>query len=636
MADKIEDKAPETQSDGRYSTVELYLQRSIDPVRDIPDKWTQGWDALSDRRAAWADAKRHYNGYIKDKVRTKGRANFHFHKLFPVIETAAARFAISYFGNTPFVHVDPANARSVDSAPRMESTLQHFYDLAPEFYMSTMRLVKYTGLFGTGFRLPSWRREFRTVRREVPVVISGYQVGTEMQESEELVYEGLAFDVFDPTEIVIDPWARTLGEARWAIIQQYVPIETIVRRAESGVYDLGKVMDIPLNGSGQEEVEYQTRQKELGYTTPEMDEGMVRLQHLITPEKVQTVANQAVTIRDTKSWLDLPMMPFVQAIQTIDIDTPYPVSMAGVVLPNQKMSSVLVNTALDVVLQNAHHSWKYKQHIDPNYLISVPNQRIPVRQMDDVDVIQTPELKTDILAMKQMLDANLEEAIGYFGPQKGYSAQRQTATSDAIFQEEGGKRIMYDVMTFERTALVPEAKIAVALIQRYMPDTLEVAIHGGEGQMFEEFTRDMVNGQFNFRVSGASTAINRAVVQKQMIELYSISKDATQFVRMPEGQLVPVPVLDQYQALREMYQSIGHKSTDRILYRPEIFGIPLNNGILQQYGLPQVPGLDQMPVRPGSEGKMGQQPPRPNPRSNNVTDLGAVRSANQQPALRAV
>ena len=79
--------------------------------------------------------------------------------------------------------------------------------------------------------------------------------------------------------------------------------------------------------------------------------------------------------------------------------------------------------------------------------------------MGDVDIMQMPEMKQDIMALMAMLEANSEETTGYFGTQKGVATDIRTATSDAIFQQEGNLRIKYDIQTFEQLALIPEAKM---------------------------------------------------------------------------------------------------------------------------------------------------------------------------------
>jgi hypothetical protein len=628
--------ATEVSTGPTNRTVRDWLQIKQEPEKVIRARYEMSKRALSERHARWRKIRNAYHGYVADTAKQKGRANFHYHKIFPLIEMEAARFMLNYFRHDPFVTVTPTNSETVESAQRHEEVIQHYLEHCPSWYLEKLRLVKYTGLYGCGFEMPSWRTTKRKVRKNVNITMAGTVVGTDQVEVEDVVYDGLWFKTISPTDVFPYPYAANISTVPWVVVVEFVHIQDILDRAQQGIFDEAQVNKIPLNGHLQEEWEFRRHYSDLGHSTPDSDEELICLQHMFTRDRFQTLANDKVVIRDEPNIFWHGEIPMVQGVKTLDPDSFWPIGSGWPKMPNQKMLSLFMNTMIDNVLSSQWQSWKYKAgRVNPNYLLSMPNHRIPVKEMDDVEVIQPPEMKQDIALLKTMVEAGDDELMGYFGAQKGYSQQRQTATSDAIFQSEGNQRIQYDVMTLENLTLIPEARMISKLVQQFMPEEMDVRINGPGGYQFHRLSADQVRGEFDFKAQGSSEALNRAVVQQQLIELYETSKDAVQHVQMGDGTIVPVPVLDAYQALKELYEGYGRRNTDKLLYRPEVFGLPLNNELLNSYGLPSIPGLDQLQRNPQTGALRNQQsggtPLQNMGRSTNVTDI--TRRANAQPMI---
>jgi len=596
--------------DGDISTVAEFLQKkSLDPVDEVKANYNIAEKHLraSGKYEIWEDIFRYYHGYLKSKLSNKLVPNFHMHKLFPAIETSAARFALSYFANTPFITIDPRSRDSVDSAPKLEKTVQYYLENTPDFYLSTMRLVKYCQLYGVAFRVPSWRREKRMVERKVPIFDGDVRIGDERVKREEVIYDGLQLNTYGPTEVFINPFTRYFNKAGWVILEEYVPLKDILDKAKMGFYDIDKVNKIPLNGSGQDNIPYHLRLEAIGQSKPEPDHTVIRLWHQLSNDSIKTIANEQICIRDIDNPIETKRMPIVMASQIIDVDSMYPISQGELILPTQKMFNLLNNASTQVILNNLHPVWKYKiGKVDPDYLVSLPNHKIPMHgnNLDDAEIMNMPEMKSDIMLMLQLLASNMEETVGMFGPQKGYSTQKHTATSDSIFQQEGNKRIEFDVMTLERLALIPEAELIVSLILQNMGDSTSIKVSGSTD--FVDYDPEELRGQYKYKVGGASQAIARGLIHQQLVSLYEISSNAQQYVRMQTGELVPVPVLNVYNGIKELYQSAGHSDIERYLYRTEVFGIPVDSEMFKNFGLNDTPDeIDNLQVNPEATAQPG-------------------------------
>lgn len=603
----------------------LAILKSQDPVRMVLDHVTASKTALFPQRKKWRNQYNAYHGISSLKGKIKGRANLYFRKLYAQIELEAARFITSYFASRPFSTVLPTSGSTVESAQKMEHSLQFYYEHCPSFYLSRQQLVKQTLIYGTSYSVPSWRTERRKVRQYVPVKMHGFDVGMELKEEEQVVYDGLWFDVYGASEVFPYAWPKPGRQIPSYVIEEFIHITELVQRAQDKAYDFGNVMKIPLNSAGQTDAEFRQKMVALGRMEPKLDNDMVRLLHYFTKDRFVTVANDALAIRDISNPHFHNEIPVIQAIKTLDPDSYWPISTAELILPYEKMYNALKNTTIDLAVSGAWPMWKYKAgSIAPSFLQPLPNAKIPVKNMNDVEILQLPETKFDIAAVLLMLQSDIEEATGYFAAQQGRrtpGTSRNTATSDSIFNEQGNIRIAYATESFEEFTLKPEAKQAAKLVQQHMPQNVSMRIGGHGGFDFQDISPGDISGDYDFQVSNGSERINRSVIQQQMINFLGIIGDAQQFVRLPDGQMAPVPLVNNYEYIKSVVNNWDRNLTDKVLYRPEIFGIPLTNDLLGQFNLPAVPGLDQLHQQPGT----GARGNVPFTRAGNLTSVNPGR-----------
>ena len=610
------------------NTLGSYISIKKDPIVMVREKYNIAYSHNSKQRLLLNKLYQAYHGYVKDSARSKGRANFHYHKMFQAVETEVARFMVNYFSHDPYASVIPNKGAAVNSAKAMEEVLQYYYEHSPNFFLSRLRMIKYASLFGYGWCVPSWQKDEMKVKVRKKVKLYGMDVGEIEEEELQIIYEGLQFDVYSPTEVFTDPMAKTPNKMRWAMVEDWVPAEELAEKANQGIYDKAAVNRIPLNGSGQEQIEYQNRVDSLGYVRPDEDISMVRLWSYFEANRWITVANDDTIIRDEENPYDHKQIPLIMGMKTVDIDSFFPIGTGKVILPTQKMVNVVVNSAIDSVISSNHPIWKHKSHIDPNGLASLPNKRIRVRQMDDVEIMRMPETKQDIYQLKNTLEESINESTGYYNQQFGGGSPNTTATGAQINNDQGNQRIQYDVMVFEELYLVKEAKMCTKIIQQMIPEGQEFRIAGQGGMNFANYSAEDIRGEFKTR--GSSEAINKAVVQQQLINFFNMSNQATQYVTMPTGEVVPVPVLDTYNALKDIYEGFGRKDTYKLLLRPELFGIPISNEVLGQFGLPPIPGLEGKQSNPLTGGFGGPTVnPKTLPSSTNETQI--TRNATQLP-----
>ncbi|MEW6014168.1 MAG: hypothetical protein AB1690_02475 [Candidatus Zixiibacteriota bacterium] len=559
-------------------TLGAYVIAKTDPVKKVREAYQLAKECQRTRRDQWTEIYLNYHGYLREKFKKLRRSNFHYHKIFPQVELEASRMTIGQFSHKPFVSVQPSNGTAFDIAQNRERVLQYYFEHCPAWYLTSQRLLKYTLLYGCGFRIPSWKRIKRKTEKVIDLEIYGYRYKEKIMV-EETVYDGLWFEVLSPTEVFPHPHGLTLEEKPWVIIEQFLPAQHLLEMAQSGAFDLSKVKQIPLNMSGQNEIQYYMRQSQMGYEQPKPDEGIIRLQHFIADDHFITLANDETIIRDVDNFYYHKTKPIVQGIKTLDPDSFYPIAMAKMILPAQKFGNLLLDMAGDNAIMNNWPIWKHKANVDPNWLISVPNQRIPVEEMDDVDIVRMPEMKQDILQLNALIASSIEETTGYFGPQKGFSPRVHSATSDTIFASQGDQRIQYDGMTYEKCTLLPEAKICASLVEQFMPEQMQVYMDGSaQGGQYQWISKEEICGEFLYRVSGISESIRRAARRADLVELVRLGSQTQQYVRLVTGEVIPAPLQNNRYALKTLYQSFDREDAERFMIPAEVFGIPLDTG----------------------------------------------------------
>lgn len=572
----------------------LQIRTPIDPVRQITEWYETSKRVLEGKRAQWLEFYRLYAGYVDPSKKIKGRANFFFHQIFPQIELEASRYLSSYFTHNPYVQVLPARAQFSDAAKAREQVLQYYYEHAPTHFYETYRFIKYTLLYGCAFRVPTWRKTIGNITKRVPTG-NGQYIEARYQD---VIYDGLHFSTYSPQEVFPHPYSRSINEMPWLVIEEFVHIDELVNRARMGAFDMDAVNKIPLNCDGQDQMAFVRAANTTGEASPDQDPYMIRLLHAYTPDRFMTSANSAVAVRDTDNYFYHRRIPAIMGVKTLDPERLHPIGSVKNIASNQKMMNFTVNHMINQMVRNMDPVWWRNGKVDPRYLISRPNHVILAEKGPgaggDFGIVEMPEMKHDLLVFKDILSQNREETTGYYNTQKGYASGRQTATSDSIFEAQGDKRINADVMAFEELSLIPEAKQCSSLIDQFMPDEIAVRVGGPKGNDFVRQTPADIQGEFDFRVGGITENINRAVQQRQMIELLSVSKDMQQLVQMPTGQLIPMPVLNVYEALQAVWEPTSGASTDKILLPPELFGLPIDNQLFQQYGLPEIPGMNGM------------------------------------------
>ena len=604
---------------------------SIELVRS---RFNYAKTALSTRRETWRDQRNAYHGYVSKSRMKKGRSNIWYHKVFPIVELETARQLVHYMQHKPFVTVLPTSGNNSDGAKNHELAVQHYIEHAPTFFLELLRSLKYTSIYGTAFRLSSWRTKTRAGKKYVPVMFHGMEVGTQQEDFIETVYDGLFFKTYSPYDLFPHPLATHISNAPWVISVDFVRADKLMEDAKLGIYDKGAVDKVPLNGYLQDEWEVLRQQQELGYDGPTSDGQMICLQTYMAEDRFITVANNAQVIKESGNRKGT--IPMAQCVKSLDPDSFWPIGTVKPILPSQKMVNMFTRAIADSTTSTIWPVWKHKSTVNPATLMSLPNHKISVRQMDDVDIIKMPELKHDLLATKFMFEQNMNETHGYYDIQQGNDqGPVRTATSDNIRQAEGGIRIQGDAMIQEELGLIPDAKNISALVQDFMPEEVEIRIVGAGGDsQFQSITQAEIQGEFTFKASGTTNAINRAVAQKHMIDMFSIANNATQYVKMADGQVIPVPVLDTYEALKDIYQDYNRADVDKLLYRPEVFGIPINNNVLAEYGLPPIPGLDANPMtgalsNTGSAGALNGQSTGRNPKRLSDNPVAITQRANE-------
>lgn len=594
-------------------TIAEHIIVKADPKKRIIQRWDDWERSMAQEFPRWEQIYKLYHGYIADKEKNPSKANFHFHQIFPQIEAESARYVMAMMTQMPIVNVTPRGSGTEDSADLMEACLQYYYDICPVFYLKMFQYIKRMRTFGYAWMIPSWKRQTAMVKERQAYLYDGQPTGFfTIEETEQVIYEGLWFDVYSPYEMAVS--RQSEGSGAWQMPMEFLSLDDVLDLAGKDGYEKALIDRIPLNAYKQNSRQFNRLRGVIGKPNLDQDTDVICFQHEITPKRITTLANGEIVVRDIPNPLWKQRLRAVKGFSTVDPDGLESTGSAHQMVTNQKLTNLTNNISINRFVHSASPltlvaGTKATAAAMSGRLIPRAGVAVPVDDVDrSVRYMELPQNQYDAQIIRDVLRQSNQDTTGYYGSQMGNTqdSQGNTATAEQIYNEQAQKRISADVLTFERCSMLPLGRDCADMIMQYMPEGTEVRIGLGQGAGFLAVSPEDVRGEYMFSVTGASESINRAVVQRQMIDFTAIATGLQQYVRDPmTGAIMPVPVLDAYNWAKDICGG-WNKNAEQVLYRPEVFGIPVTNEMFGEFGLPPVQGLEQMQSRPGSENPMRQ------------------------------
>lgn len=530
----------------------------------------------------WRNDFRLYNSYVDMGKRDKRRSNQFIPLCFPLVENATARYVIGIFGVDPIISVLPRGDDDREGAYYQQLCLQYHLEKAGIF-LPMSEVARIMLIFGDAFVIPRWRSEWAEKTVTVPEEFMGVQIGTREETRMENVYDGMWYDVYLPTQIHPDD-GKSIDECRAIVVEDWHTLDELKAWEKQGlvenINEIDSVEPQPAQGAGSEELDARIIYKELGYNSPEGQEGQVRVWKYYADDHWIWVAEGRTPILDQPNPHEHAKKPIVHFPKTPQARRFFSKSAIRPVGRLQHAYNTVFDQIMDRNTQTIH-PWillNERSDINPNRLmVSSPNNVI-MTQGDPRQAVYTheiPQLTGDPLRLLELLKAAFDEATGYFGYQRGNEEQTRTASEAYLLAQGGDMRIRLDLMTYEAYGMQRLAQLSGADIQQFMSQEAKVRLLGQEGAMqFMQVTPDDIQGEYDYRFMGSTAAYNREIDRAQMIEMWNL------FANFPE--------INRHGFLEVMFDAIPtlRQGKEKILMQPQMSpGMTLGMGGQPQSGM---------------------------------------------------
>jgi hypothetical protein len=384
-----------------------------------------------------------------------------------------------------------------------------------------------------------WDSQRRTVTQLVPDPIQmqdgyGNTVGTyqshkEQTQADTLVVDDACCEVRDVRDFFWPSQAANVKTAEYLIDRTWVSYVTLKRMGAQGYY---QNVDKLAPGQGQVQSEVSKRERRLRNVDRTLD--LIEVLEYWTPERVITVGNRTVLLKDRPNPLWNGRLPFVVCSAMPDAFQIPGLSVVEALAQLQEMLWTLQNQRLDVVRMLANLITLIRSDVDdPEAFEWAPEAQWIVEDTAQVDTLKIdPTVANITLQAEGLLKGDLQNIMGGLPMNSGVDSQtvdQQTATGVSIITTIA-QRIIQARKQHYLWAYSHLGKDFLLLYQQYLRDDRVVAILGPQGaKSYRTITPLEIQGDFDVTIDVTTDSLMR---QERRAEAQSLLQIAVQSAPM--------------------------------------------------------------------------------------------------------
>lgn len=498
-------------------------------VEKVVDDFNKADDARKPYEEKWLRFYRFYRNY-KEK-RTDYKSNLFIPYTFSVIETVLPRIISTLFATRPYIGYLPTSSDSVDRAHNMESLVDYQLVQKIGFITVASEWIKEALIYGTGILKVGWQFEESEVIKPEPIKFLGISLGsrptltTDITKDEPLVE---SIDIFD---FYASPGATDIDSADYVIHKVVRSKAYLKKMEERGIYS--NIDDIEDESA---ETGIDTRMGEIGESSG--DKKGVTLYEYWTDDRVITVANKSVVIRNIENPYWYRRKPFIRIVDTIDPHNFYGIGEIEPIEDLQASLNTIRNMRMDNINLIINRMFTILRHanIDEEQLIARPGGFIEVDDHDDIQPLKLDNVTSASYNEDELIRNDMDITSGVNDYVRGTNPdRRETATTSSVLSQASNERIRLKSTIMEDMGLRRLGLWLAALNMQFIDRPYTVRLLGDGGVDFTELTNDDINGDFDVMPLGSSVdpVVNKAARLNSLIQLYQVFKD-NQFVNQVE------------------------------------------------------------------------------------------------------
>ena len=506
-----------------------------------------------------------------------------------------------------------ARIQSIDA---VEDTLTYAFD-RDAFAGKQRPFMQQDMIAGLSVLKAYWRTEKRDVSKlgshtlqiadAFGQVYDNVTVYQEQEPEETLIVDDACCEVVDVRDFFWPGVSPNVEKAEFLIHRTWETYQSLQRKVGDGFYDYENVDKLKWNASTSsvpKASDITAREMRLRHVDRTWQ--LIEVLEYWTPERVITVGNRAVVLKDRPNPLWMGRMPFIVCSGMPDAFQIPGLSIVEALAQLQEMLWTLQNQRIDVVRMLANVITLVRSDVDDiESFVYEPNAMWLVEDPGQVGTLPiSPEAAQITLEAEGLLKGDLQNIMGGLPMNSGVNSQtvdQSTATGVSIITTIA-QRLIQARKQHYLWAYAALARHFLLLYQQFMRDDRVVRIVGAPGaQAYKTITPIEIQGDYDVTIDVTADSLMR---QERRAEAQSLMQMA--------GQLQPIfaqsgAPLNLKAFMEKTLDSYNVTDKERyFMPTPQTApGAPAPGGPPGPPGPPGVPGQGGPPGMPGATGPAG-------------------------------
>lgn len=502
----------------------IRAQENTELARDIVNKFTSTIAFRTPYKNKWDRFYKMYRGVLEE-TNYPWQSNIWVPLSFSTIETVVPRLV----SNRPQIDVLPREPNDDRYAQIMGKVIDYQWD---QMNMNVIlpEAVKEMCIYGTVVLKVSWYKEEDYVIEKQSVDEDMPELGQVEVKEKKTIYNAPKVEIVDLYDFFIDPKATTIDNAEWVIHRSMRTYDYLHEMSEEGKYKNIAMLKDEGSSFAMNDDEKQQRRSTIGISVPEVqkDEKLIEILECWWDDRVVTIANRKIVIRDQKNPFRHGKKPFVHCV---DQKIPHEFYGMGELEPIETLQYELNdrrNQRMDNVTLVLNRMWGVVngKNVDEDELVSDAGGVIHMDEPNAVIPFVMPDVTSSSYQEETIIKADIQQTSGVTDFTRGMSSDalaNDTATGISLLQEASNARFRLKIQNIEDMCLKRLGEMMVSMNNQFLSSELTIRIVGDEGREYETVKPEDIKGNFDVSVQAGSTIPgNESIMKKQVMEMYKL------------------------------------------------------------------------------------------------------------------
>ncbi len=582
-------------------------ERETEIFKYLMKAYQDQWDRNAYARRDYDSDLQAYIGY-RNPQQYPLAYNESFNKILPIIYTILSRQMSQLYQGGNIVAVKPRKNKDVQNAKSVEGVLNfqleslNSIDMQGGSYLTMLKWLLTTSIFGKGIVKAYWRKEDRITPRRMMLQIpnfdslgnfQGYDQIDHISQEMQTVYDAPYIEVLHNKLFVPHPQYRSIQQMPAVFCVYKKSIDYIKKKVEKGEYlrknfgEMSWEASSQASGYASDSVEgfITGLGMEGGLDTAEViDERKSREVDIIeayariilksapyevgSGMKIKGQEEEAIVhIGNYKTILsiqrsDTGIRPFFDTGAYMHPEMYWDIGLARLTKGIQNQYNNLANLRMQnaMMLVNSMIRVDPDSDIDPEALVIKPFGIIPALK-DEIEMLPMPDYNTNVFREQaDFYEDTIQDLMGFYDYNMGQTPQRQerVGTVQSI-QSMGEARAKLMLMSMDYQGFRPLLNYMMTLNTLYLPSGFEYRVSERDQNSFGQIWGDAIHPDFDYatRYTSMEPAMGKQAKAQQLVQLFGMLNDS--------------PWLNHYQHIKLMYELLDVHESESLLKTPDQF-----------------------------------------------------------------